>query len=359
MDILNANEVITAYQYVHSGDSLFVRMPLFDSEFCGVISNEGMTYSGVWKNYGRSGDYALPFVAHHGQGYRFCDTKDTTPVQGLSESYEVHFSPDVPDDEYPAIGLFEASTTDNSIHGTFLTETGDYRFLEGNLCEGSFMLSCFDGSHAFLFTADWDGTELSNGIFRSGNHWAEPWTAVASNSFELADPNKLTFVTDSSKVWKTSMIDKSGKTVTLDELGLENKVVIVQALGSWCPNCIDESRDFAAFFNRFHKRGLEIIPITFENTEDHKQAYSIIAELRSDLNLPYDVYFGGKRSKSTASEVFPSLNHIMSFPTSIIIGRDGAVRKVHTGFYGPGTNRYYELWKHDMELLLDKLLSEA
>lgn len=359
VDFLSADEVITAYEYVHSGDSLYIRMPLFDSEFCGVVSDSGNTYSGLWKNYGRGSDYALPFIARHGEGYRFCDTQGTHTVQGLSEAYEVHFSPDTPDDEYPAVGLFEASSLDNRLTGTFLTETGDYRYLEGNLCEGSFMLSCFDGSHAFLFTADWDGTELSNGIFRSGSHWAEPWTAVASNTFELTDPDLLTFVTDSSKVWETTFIDSTGNSVTLDKLGLENKVVIIQALGSWCPNCIDESRDFAEFYNRFHARGLEIIPIAFEKTEDYKEAYSILSELRSDLNLPYEVYFGGKSSKSVASEVFPYLNHIMSFPTSVIIGRDGSVRKVHTGFYGPGTNRYYELWQHDMEMLLDELLSES
>ena len=231
-------------------------------------------------------------------------------------------------------------------------------FLEGNLCEGNFALSCFDGSHVFLFTADWDGNELTNGIFRSGNHWAEPWSAEASPDFELTDPDELTFVTDSSKVWSTSMFDQEGNKVKLKDLGIENKVVIVQALGSWCPNCIDESRDYVAFYNRYHDRGLEIIPITFEKTESPEATKMVIEELRSDLNMPYPVYFGGKRSKTTASGVFPALNHIMSFPTSIIIGRDGAVRKVHTGFYGPGTGLYYEHWKHDMEMLLDELLSE-
>lgn len=358
VDFLNSDEVITAYQYIHSGDSLYVRMPLFDSEFCGVISNDGRAYSGLWRNYGRANNYSLPFEAKFGDDYRFCDTKETGPVEGLSDKYEVHFSPGIADDEYAAIGLFKASPTDNSLTGTFLTETGDYRFLEGNVCEGSFALSCFDGSHAFLFTADWDGTELSNGIFRSGSHWAEPWTAVASNSFELRNPDELTFVTDSSKVWSTSMFDQDGRQVSLNTLQLDNKVVIIQALGSWCPNCIDESRDYVEFYNRFHDRGLEIIPITFEKTTDPGEAKDILEELKSDLDMPFPVYYGGERSKSIASEVFPALNHIMSFPTSIVIGRDGSVRKVHTGFYGPSTGLYYEHWKHDTELLLDKLLSE-
>ncbi len=358
VDFLNADEVITAYEYTHSGDSLYIRMPLFDSEFCGVISEDGKTYAGLWKNYGRDAGYALPFIAQQGLDYRFCDSKETLPVQGLSNKYEVHFSPSDSLNEYAAIGLFNASEGNNELTGTFLTETGDYRFLEGNLCEGSFALSCFDGSHAFLFTADWDGNELTNGIFRSGNHWAEPWTASASEDFELMDPNNLTFITDSSKVWETAIINPEGNLVKLNELGLKDKVVIVQVMGSWCPNCIDETRDYAEFYARFHERGLEIIPISFENTTNPARAYSVLAELEKDLQLPYTVYYGGKKSKGVAATVLPSLNHIMSFPTSIIIGRDGTVQKVHTGFYGPGTGLYYEHWKHDMEMLLDSLLSQ-
>ncbi len=359
VDFLNADEVITAYEYTHSGDSLYIRMPLFDSEFSGVISNDGKLYSGEWRNYGRGKDYSLPFEAKYGPEYRFCDTKDTGPIEGLSAKYEVHFSPGNDEDEYAAIGLFKASVSDNRVTGTFLTETGDYRFLEGNVCGGTFALSCFDGSHAFLFTADWDGTALSNGMFRSGSHWAEPWTAIASNSFELRNPDELTFVEDSSKVWSTPMYSLGGELISLSDLQLENKVVIVQALGSWCPNCIDESRDYVEFYKRLHERGLEVVPITFEDAAGPKGARHIIEELQSDLDLPYPVYFGGNRSKSTATEVFSALNHIMSFPTSLIIGRDGSVRKVHTGFYGPGTGLYYENWKHDMEMLLEELLSEA
>ena len=82
VDFLNADEVITAYQYVHSGDSLYLRMPLFDSEFCGVISDEGKTYSGLWKNYGRADNYSLPFEAKHGLDYRFCYTKGVGPIRG-------------------------------------------------------------------------------------------------------------------------------------------------------------------------------------------------------------------------------------------------------------------------------------
>ncbi|MBK6543608.1 MAG: hypothetical protein IPG10_20590 [Flavobacteriales bacterium] len=68
----------------------------------------------------------------------------------LSGEWEVHFSPGTTD-AYDALGLFQQK--DGRVTGTFGTETGDYRFLEGVLDGDSLKLSCFDGSRAFLFKA--------------------------------------------------------------------------------------------------------------------------------------------------------------------------------------------------------------
>jgi hypothetical protein len=57
----------------------------------------------------------------------------------------------------------------NKVTGTFLTTTGDYRFLEGTVSGNQLYLSCFDGGHAFLFTAKIDDDKtLSDGKFFSG-----------------------------------------------------------------------------------------------------------------------------------------------------------------------------------------------
>lgn len=358
MDFHNASEVLTAHELDFNEEGLIVRMPYFDSEFHGQVSEDGKRYTGVWRNFSKGRDYAIPFTATYGEDYRFCPPEMGNVSSKVSGKYEVHFSPQDTAGTYAAIGVFEGSHKDNSVTGTFLTETGDYRFLQGNICGKKLNLSCFDGSHAFLFTADWDGKEISNGEFRSGKHWSEPWSADRNEEFELHDPDKLTMVVDSSLIWKTKIYDEKGSRFELGQLRLENKVVIIQTMGSWCPNCMDESKVYAEFFDRYNDKGLEIISVAFENTKDPLEARYITSELRSDLGLPYPIYFGGDRSKKTASEVFPALNHVMSYPTSIIIGRDGEVRKVHTGFYGPGTGQYYDNWKHDMELLLEQLLAE-
>ena len=58
------------------------------------------------------------------------------------------------------------------------------------------------------------------------------------------------------------------------------------------------------------------------------------------------------------AEALPMLNKIMSFPTSIILDKKHKVRKIHTGFTGPGTGAYYEKFVEDFNLLMDKLILE-
>ncbi|NNK79973.1 MAG: TlpA family protein disulfide reductase, partial [Flavobacteriales bacterium] len=188
---------------------------------------------------------------------------------------------------------------------------------------------------------------------------SEPWSGTPDATFELRDPNELTSVLDTSAIWNTSFFTSTGYRTTLKDLDLNGKVSIVQILGTWCPNCIDETIAYQQFFDRFHDRGLEIIPVAFEATDDPTTAFIKLNEFQKDLSLQYPIYFGGKRSKADASAAFPALDHVMSYPTSIIIARDGSIVKVHTGFYGPGTGIYYDAWSKNTVQLLDSLLDQS
>ena len=92
------------------------------------------------------------------------------------------------------------------------------------------MLSCFDGSHAFLFKARMAGDSLV-GSFWSGVHWQEPWVAVRDPGFHLRDPDSLTFLKedttrsnpDSGPPWDISQGPR-----------YMGKVLLVQVMGSWC-----------------------------------------------------------------------------------------------------------------------------
>jgi hypothetical protein len=76
------------------------------------------------------------------------------------------------------------------------------------------------------------------------------------------------------------------------------------------------------------------------------------------LNVPYDFVIAGTNNKEKASETLPQLNRVVAFPTTIFIGKDGKVKKIHTGFSGPGTDIYYDQFVQHFNETVNELLSE-
>ncbi|MCC6691208.1 MAG: TlpA family protein disulfide reductase [Bacteroidia bacterium] len=274
--------------------------------------------------------------------------------------WEITFSPNT-SDEYKGIGLFEHTNKfSQHVTGTILTETGDYRYLEGAAVNDTTLyLSCFDGAHAFVFSAKMKSDNTLHGDFYSGSHWHEKWQAKRNDKFELRNPDSLTFLKTGYSKLEFSFPDLSGNNVSLSDTKYKNKVVIVQIMGSWCPNCMDETKFLSTFYEQHKAAGLEVIALAYERTGDVKKAISNVQRVIKKFNCNYDALIAATSSDNKkASETLPMLNKIMSFPTTIFIDKKGNVRKIYTGFSGPATGSYYEKYVDDINAFVGKLLKE-
>ncbi len=351
LTVINADEHITAENFLHDkNDSLFWRMPVFDSQFkCKV--NSDSTISGIWINRSASKPYVLKFRAVYGKDRFPTHVSKPTPAFG---KWECTFSPGKPDSS-KAIGIFRFDKR-SGIAGTFLTETGDYRFLEGDYIRPrEFVLSCFDGSHAFLFKATMQEDGTLKGHFWSGKYWHEEWVAKRNEKFELRDPTKLTWITDSTNV-NFTFNDLSGKPVSLSDY--KGKVVVIQIMGTWCPNCMDETAWLSEVYKKYHPEGLEVIALAYERSPDTAIANPNIRRLKNRFGADYTFLNTGKSGKDAASESLPFLNGIMSFPTTIYIDKGGNVRMVYTGFNGPATGAAHVKDADAALRLIQELLAE-
>jgi thiol-disulfide isomerase/thioredoxin len=348
--IMNAEERILTneIEFIDS-NKIKILLPVFSTYIEAEL--EGETLKGYWVNPEKK-DYQIPFFAQAGPKDRFAAT-ESAPLCDISGNWEVSFSPGT-NSEYKAIGIFKQKS--NKVTGTFLTETGDYRYLEGQIEEGSLKLSCFDGAHAFLFTANVSKDNFSNGVFYSGKHWSEPWIAVKNEKFTLSDPDTLTYLKTGFDKIDFSFPDENGDTISLSDEKFRNKAIIVQIMGSWCPNCMDESVYLSEVYKKYKSKGLEIIAIDYEIRNDIEVFKSNVARLKKDLGIDYKIVFGGPSKKSEAAKTLPMLNHIMSYPTTIFIDRKGKIRKIQTGFNGPGTGKIYEDYKKSTDKLIEKIL---
>jgi thiol-disulfide isomerase/thioredoxin len=346
--ILNAKERIEIESVKESKDSLIIEMPVFQSIFRAQKTGQN-SLKGHWQNLNKK-DYYLPFEAHYG----VTNNKQSSNTHNISGNWEVEFSTGT-DDAYPAVGIFQQKG--KQLEGSFLTETGDYRYLYGEMDGDDLWLSTFDGAHAFLFEAKLEGGKKMNGTFYSGKHYQSPWKASFNPQAKLQHADSLTTYSKSEKP-SFQFPDTKGKQLSLEDERFLDKVVILQLMGSWCPNCMDETRFYKELYQEYHADGLEIIALGFEYSKDESKAMSALRKMKTDLEVPYPVVHAGLASKKLAASLFPMLNHVISFPTSIFIDREGNIRKVHTGFSGPGTGSHYEVYAKDTHQFIKKLLEE-
>ncbi len=99
--------------------------------------------------------------------------------------------------------------------------------------------------------------------------------------------------------------------------------------------------------------------LAYERTTDFATSKKNIGQLKNRFNVPYGLLVTGYTSNKTeAAKSLPALSGIVGFPTTIIIDKKGDVRKIHTGFSGPGTGDHYTEFTHEFETLVQQLLAE-
>ncbi len=335
-------------------DSLILVFPNFNSKLFLSIKNN-KTLFGYWLNYNKGSDYKVPCKMVYNAQKKKAAKSTIYTNNIIPEKWEVYFN-DGNGSNYPALGLLHNNQS-GKLAGTFATETGDYRFLNGLLFKDSLTLSCFDGAHAYLFLGKFTDSNSIDGKFYSGKHWSTTWTGKVNDSFKLQDPDEITFLIDSSDFNFTSC-DLDSNIFQYPSTSLNNKVTIIQLMGTWCPNCMDESIYLQELYYKYHKEGLNIIGVAYEMGDSFKNYKDNIVRFKNKNNIEYQITIGGKASKDLATQQFSQLNKISAFPTSIILDKKGKVRGIHTGFYGPSTGIYYENNTNKIEKLILDLLSE-
>jgi len=355
LDVINGEERFRVNEISKVSDSIFIQMPLFDSEIRAKIKNG--TLNGQWIKHFADSSEVMMIEAKKGYSWRFFKA-NTKPEFVVTGRWSVTFLDAKTGKSIPALGEF--TQQNGRLLGTFLTSTGDYRFLEGTVSDNRIYLSCFDGSHAFLFTGKiLDNNTIVNGNFYSGLNSVQTWTAKRDEKAILPDAYSLTALKDGFEKIDFSFPDLKGKKVSLSDSKFKNKIVLVQFFGSWCPNCMDETAFLVPFYKKYQEKGLEIVALAYERSTDYERSKRNVISLRDRFAVPYDMLITGyTNDKAEVAKSLPMLKSFMGFPTLIIIDKKGKVRKIHTGFSGPGTGIHYEDFKREFEKIIDNLLFE-
>tara|TARA_R110002096_G_scaffold16898_1_gene57649 strand:- start:98926 stop:100299 length:1374 start_codon:yes stop_codon:yes gene_type:complete len=319
----------------------------FQTKIVARLSEEKpRTLKGTWSLPWAGGSLEFPFIAAQGERARFdvlaassaaISDSAIAAVPSVDGLWEVSYPQ--PDGSTKLCGARfaqgQGSVQEGSVQGVFVAPTGDYGHLAGVFQKGQLRLSYFDGAFAYIVTADAqpDGTLRGAGQF---NLFRQEFSARhIKDTLDNALPEcaEITEWTGKGSVSSLVFTDLSGKDFALADAGLEGKVVLLDLFGTWCPNCHELVPLLKEWHERYQAEGLVIIGVSFEFADGQ----SSVSAYRDRYKIPYRLLVGAP--PQDAADVLPQMS-LTSFPTLVLVGRDGKIHNIQTGFRGLATGEF-------------------
>lgn len=221
---------------------------------------------------------------------------------------------------------------------------GDFRFMTGNVRGDKVLLSTFNGNVANLIDAKLtDGGKKMKGTINMQNVWIEPFTAEKVDDFELANPVHM---------------KKGKKTISVPELKkYKGKPVVLKIFATWCPICNDAAPFFTQLYSDYHPKGLEMLSVAYDLTEDEKVLKEKVARYKDIHKVTWEVSEVTTTPQEWAGDMPPEVEGWLGFPVIAWIRPDGTVYKVYGGYYGPAAQPEHEKINAQFRQWTDELLA--
>ena len=331
-----------------TGDSVVLEMADYAAAITARL--QGDSLAGTYRNVGNRGPRVIPFRAARG---RWPQSRGTERLTGRWDAMWIG-------DFGTSPRVLELRNGDAGLEGTIISNTGDYGHFAGRMEDDSFDLAHFDGSYVYLLTgalAGGGGTpDTLRGLFHAGLRTQTPFIAVRSSGARHLKALTENTRADTTEPFRFAFPDLEGRIVTERDPRFEGKVVVVDVFGTWCPTCHDAAPELVRLYRKYRHRGLEIVGLAYEVSGDTAVDRRQVRRYREKFGITFPMLLAGINDTEAAAATLPQLQGFTSFPTTIFLGRDGRVRRIHAGFYGPATGAQHAKqvreWESEVEVLL-------
>ncbi|MBD64510.1 MAG: hypothetical protein CME62_04855 [Halobacteriovoraceae bacterium] len=325
-------------------DQLVLHFSQSYAKLSGQIKNG--VFQGHWIRTNKD-DFKIPFTGKKIAEVKFLDEKkDEKPDYKFSGEWKIQLSED-------RFGLGVFKQQGNYIKGSILTETGDYRYLYGYIDGQNAHLYGLDGVFSFVIKINLEEKAFTAQMY-SGTSEPKVISGTRDSEFKLADPANMTVTTT------TQNLPYQGKSISgenIDFKAMPEKLKIVQIFGSWCPNCIDETRFFLNWKKENPKldEKIQFVAVAFERVETKKQALKNLIKLQKRLSIDYPIVLADYNNSVKVEDIFP-IDKNRAFPTTLFVNKENKIVKIHTGFAGQATAEYFDDFKKEFQETIESML---
>jgi hypothetical protein len=123
---------------------------------------------------------------------------------------------------------------------------------------------------------------------------------------------------------------------------------------------MDETSFLSGFYKENAAKGVEVIGLAYEYINEFSIARKNLLRFKNKFDVQYPMLITGVTSADSlrTEKTLPEMTEIKAFPSMILIGKDGTVRKTHAGYAGPATGIHHETFKQKFAEDINALLAE-
>ena len=335
-----------------NGDSLTLGFSEYSAEIRAVWN--GSQLVGHYLRIRSDGTKSLHFTAS--PEMKSSNQGDPSPPSlQISGNYQVLFQAQ---DKVDATTAAKFWTKDGAIYGTFIAPDGDYGLLAGKPSGTRIQLSRFTGWQAIAIVLEQDAGMWSGTFYAASNAKPRPFILQSRADLNIPPPPSMrTGMKNPKAEFAFSGVSLSGETLRDSDERFKGKALIVDIMGTWCHNCLDESPVLQQLQEQFGKDGLEVVGLSFEISDDPALARKNLQLYKNRLGLTYTLLFSGSLDdENVKKQIHSQLNNFFAYPTTIFIDKNHQVQAIHSGFKGPGTGDEFKGQIREFEELARQLV---
>ena len=156
-----------------------------------------------------------------------------------------------------------------------------------------------------------------------------------------------------------SGISTSGEVLRDSDDRFKGKALIVDIMGTWCHNCLDEAPILQQLQEKYGHDGLQVIGLSFEISSDPAIGRKNLQLFRNRFHLTYPLLFcGSTDDENFAKQINKQIENFFAYPTTIFIDKNHRVVAVHSGFRGPGTGDEFQSQIREFDELAARLVKQ-
>ncbi|HKE19184.1 MAG TPA: TlpA disulfide reductase family protein [Kofleriaceae bacterium] len=211
------------------------------------------------------------------------------------------------------------------VRGDVVLDTGDLRFMAGNVRGARMAMGTLDGSHYALLNATLIGPDRMSGelvVLRKRTRFVAERRKGGELPFNDIQPLLVGLDLDA---WRSIPAIEAARR--------RGKPVIVEVFGTWCSNCNDAVVLLRELYERHHAEGLELLGVSLEQTDRPAEAARLVDRFVRRHRVPWTIVTITREDEVRA--VMQPFRGATAVPITVFLRRDGSAEAAHVGFIGP------------------------